>query len=714
MAGSGGQADRVDQIRFELGEPDRLGTWGYGPVASSLPNTGDLETWTGRLHLYYRSDDSPLQRRPPVSQVYWSDGEHAAVLRRIRGRDDNRHDTCHAAVGLASALTVRDALCMEDAWWRELRAQDQQARRPVDLRALWTDRHAVEDRLDRRGRQLHGYLNVLAAAALPDPRRPISVIAGDMDNADKMALLWAFLDLTEVPGESRPWTFSTYETRHDDVGRDLPHVVLLAEAPPRSAFEVSRRMANLVGPARHGEFDAPARAWVAEYLRAGGPAARTWWDNYRPTTAPIRPLEPEAAGPYLPSPSGVPAPRPSSSPPPSAPPSAPPTVPPPPEPPRQEPPRQEPARQEPARRGPDGPLAPPEPRPPPHPAGPPAQQPPAAVKLVNGIGRARQPEQARQVLAEIEGGLVVAGAADREKIRHRLFAKKFWEQELGALFDVDSDPYATDEVRDAVRTLIRFAFGPDLAVADAAARAIAFIAQPDTPMVVARELYLYAAEQGLPHVLDQGYATRWKRHEGLPARPVHASGPGDGVSERNWWRLATFALAGCLVVAATLLFTSRGAPGAAPPNGPTARSTAAPTTRSGYPGYRPAFGPQTIDMPAPTCTEPSYLDVDKPTVGGRPADAEFAYSAACSQDRQISVNLTSLPGISVSDVTAQGAGSHQCLSSLAWPVSVDGPPHPGQQLCIDTNADRVVEMKVVSIDPGGSMRVQLAGWERQH
>src|SRR5262249_59324995 len=85
-----------------------------------------------------------------------------------------------------------------------------------------------------------------------------------------------------------PWTFSTYETRHDD-GAEPAHVLFLPEEPPRQTYGTSRVIVNLSAPARDGRYETEAHQWVALYRRAGRDAARQSREHFlRPAGAPTR------------------------------------------------------------------------------------------------------------------------------------------------------------------------------------------------------------------------------------------------------------------------------------------------------------------------------------------------------------------------------------------------------------------------------------------
>jgi hypothetical protein len=94
-----------------------------------------------------------------------------------------------------------------------------------------------------------------------------------------MALLWGLFDLTEHAIAPRPWTFSTYETRHDD-GAEPPHALFLGDLPSRPTYQVSRHVADLRPPDGNRQRDSFVEKWVAAYLGSGGrDAARQLLDR---------------------------------------------------------------------------------------------------------------------------------------------------------------------------------------------------------------------------------------------------------------------------------------------------------------------------------------------------------------------------------------------------------------------------------------------------
>jgi hypothetical protein len=717
MAGSNGPGQRIDQIRFGYGEPNDLDFKGYGPMGHSVPDRAELHAWTERLHLHYRSEDSALSPRPPVSQVYWSDGENAAVLRRVRtAAADNRDDACHALVGPAAMLTARHALCMDEAWWSRLRESDPKARSPITL-PVWSNDLAAAKGLANRSRELVGPLTALAAAALPDPRRPISIVTADTSIEDRMALLWALLEMAGTADGVPPWTFSTYETRHDDEVERV-HVMFLTAVPPQQSHGHSRVTVDLSDTPPDGSLDA-ARQWVAEYIQAGGDGARAWLDRYQPSAADT--FASSESGSASVWPETYPGAQPGTGLPhhdavreaQSAEPAR--------WAPRQQEPPREPAPGE-ARESPGERPAEPElthqiaPREPgqnqvqapmsqsvPHTVSGPghaadnsAVQPSRMLGLVNRLGKARVPGDVLLTLDDIRRTPIPESIEDRRKIRDRLFTARFWIRELEAIFDVENQPRNIDHVRPVLRELIAVALPlADLTEPVRVDSANRFVADLSSPARVVDELLQHAAMSGAPNALDAGCAARLKRLMGLPAPLPHRAEQARKASlQRNRWRFAALVLAACLAAILMVLLIQLAG---------NRRKPAAP-----YQGYHLILGPTHLNVPAPTCNDPVYVDVDKPRVQAPVEDADISYSADCA-DRRISPNLT-LIGINTADilVPTDQAYPHQCLSNGSRPDIVT--LHEGQHLCI-TIKNRLVELNVLT-ESSEPLQIELAEWER--
>jgi hypothetical protein len=198
-------------------------------VSASSLERAQWQTWEQRLRLFVRGGGST---RPATSIRYWCGGGNAAILRRTRGRGDNRTDSCQILVGNDRLLTHRTALATHGwpGWEASFWSTGSNPLPEVsggEVNRL--NQSSPSTWLDDAGNEL---LLWAVGALLRDPRRPLVLVSFPFGIDPAVAFLAALFDIVENLLHGLSWTFSTYETSYDD---ELPRIAFLP-----SGFYVSR------------------------------------------------------------------------------------------------------------------------------------------------------------------------------------------------------------------------------------------------------------------------------------------------------------------------------------------------------------------------------------------------------------------------------------------------------------------------------------------
>jgi hypothetical protein len=414
---------------------------------------------------------------------YFSDGGGAALLYRLR--DHHGNDRCHALVGWHPDLTPERALQMHgwEGWtgtgWTGPR-----------LRRLDIDgsqgRYAQPRDLDAGAAQQQASLTAVVATLLRQPRRPVSIVSGPSDLAERAALLWGLHavigDLFDVPGEP-PYTFSTFEVPTGAGGHELPQVIFVPpgtspDAVDHPVLSFARRTVHVpvAEPDRDDAYTYAAKAMVRCYVTGGVPAVQEWLDRrrVRVTHSVIERMHRavEIADMTTP-PIPVQAPGPHQS-------------------------------------GPQDPG--------------PAASPPEVwklgdIELVTLLGDA-DPDTVRHVMQAIRGRRTCTSSIRRAEVRDLLVRNAFWERRLCTALP-------PPEVRRAIGDLVRFAVTPaDLKNDRAVHDILRLVATLDTSPVVVDSLVAVAVEYGKHAVLMEAAGLRWMREHGYPVAGAAPAAPG--------------------------------------------------------------------------------------------------------------------------------------------------------------------------------------------
>jgi hypothetical protein len=492
-----GLLDRIVFGSAETGEPRA--------IATSL-SAEELEVWTEYLRAPATSPGMSLagadrHERPTASMWYSSDGGAAALLYRLHGhRGDDR---CHALVGWHPDLTPRRALQMHG--WEGWTGNGWTGPR---LRRLNIDgsqgRHAQPRDLDAGAAQQQASLAAVVATVLRQPRRPVSIVSGPSDLAERAALLWGLYavtgDLFDVSGEP-PYTFSTFETPTRAGGHKLPRVIFIpAGIPPDTpsgagdhpVLSSARRTVHVPVTEPDGRDDAytyAAKAMVRCYVTGGVPAVQEWLDRRQVRVThsviermhrvvetadmtmapmPVRAPEPQAPEPHVP-----------------------------------------------------------EPQLPEAAATPPEVWKLGDIELVALLGKA-DPDTVRYALQAVRGRRTCTSSTRRAEVRDLVVRNEFWERQLRTALP-------PPEVGRAIGDLARFAIAPaDLRDDRAVYDILRLVAALDTSPIVIDSLVAVAVEYGEHAVLLEAVGLRWMREHGYPvagAAPAFPSRTHDRLHE---------------------------------------------------------------------------------------------------------------------------------------------------------------------------------------
>ncbi|HSV65001.1 MAG TPA: hypothetical protein VLJ59_03705 [Mycobacteriales bacterium] len=148
-----------------------------------------------------------------------------------------------------------------------------------EMRPLPASRFApvqeINIKLDNRAAHHYDDLTTLVEAQLRSSGDPLSIVSDPTDLADRAALLWGLLaivrDLLAAP-DAAPWTFSTFEARHDGGVRKVPRVVFVPRGLARDRhFSVNRQVVYLPEPPEPPDgCRRAAELLVSTYVHDGG------------------------------------------------------------------------------------------------------------------------------------------------------------------------------------------------------------------------------------------------------------------------------------------------------------------------------------------------------------------------------------------------------------------------------------------------------------
>jgi hypothetical protein len=264
---------RVDRVLFQ-----HDGMRDFTVVASSLPHSewNRYEHW---LRYYVRGGG---HSRPAACIRYVTQARTAAILRQVRGKGNNRSDSCQVLVGPSTTLTHRTALAMrqwsgwDDQYWSS---------RLVGVR-VDDIKSALHRPWERQSpREINSFdLAAAVVALLRKSDRPLSLITNPNDQDWVADFLWVLFDLIEeLFREEHPdfaWTFSTFESS-DHSGSSKP--VRIAVLPPTADIDRNygtvRSQVHLSAQAVDNNGDPKtyiAAALVNRYLQHGRQKLHYW------------------------------------------------------------------------------------------------------------------------------------------------------------------------------------------------------------------------------------------------------------------------------------------------------------------------------------------------------------------------------------------------------------------------------------------------------
>lgn len=185
-----------------------------------------IDMWGNRLDLHVRLQPVHGSEMPRTALSFMDlgDGVTAVVHRSDVGHSDGRANT-HVLLGEQGSLDFSLALALK-RWhgWRTDVPED------TAMEVLSAEDLAKTlGHLDWRpeAERAETAASTVLSALLERPRTPLSVIGCAED--DKLPLVWCLREA--VRDHLHSWSFSTYESRHDDSINYLPEVVFLPEQP---------------------------------------------------------------------------------------------------------------------------------------------------------------------------------------------------------------------------------------------------------------------------------------------------------------------------------------------------------------------------------------------------------------------------------------------------------------------------------------------------
>ncbi|OKJ95662.1 hypothetical protein [Amycolatopsis sp. CB00013] len=228
----------LHQAFFGWSDRDRCQTL----LVSSLSKE-DEQRWLRLLERFVRLQTASDIPPPPRALSYFVFGDSAAVIcRTYHGHSDGRTNA-HVLIGPADLLDTTAALALDT--WQGWQTSQPMVLEPIPASALATtsDKQAAEQLSPGIQRLEHELASTLSRL-LDDAYTPLTIV--DCPAEDRLPLLWGLREAgTEYLPPDQPWTFSTYEDRHDVEG--LPQIVFVPVHRP-SAAVVRRTVFNTSVP----------------------------------------------------------------------------------------------------------------------------------------------------------------------------------------------------------------------------------------------------------------------------------------------------------------------------------------------------------------------------------------------------------------------------------------------------------------------------------
>jgi hypothetical protein len=234
----------VDQIFFRYVHDFN----GLRPVSSSLDHA-ETATWNTRLKSHVRLYPAADGTRPSsaLSYLVFDDESAAVVWRSDTGPTAGRNDA-RALLGGAQILTpeVAAGLGAWDGWSAPCENGEQLDPIPADL--LQSSQSGIDEMVGIAGQDDYRRAIVaVLARMLAEPGWPVSVI-GRRD-LTATVVVWALRRAGDEALRQRKhglrWTFSTWETKHDNGVTGLPEIVFLHERQPNPIASIERVQVDL-------------------------------------------------------------------------------------------------------------------------------------------------------------------------------------------------------------------------------------------------------------------------------------------------------------------------------------------------------------------------------------------------------------------------------------------------------------------------------------
>ncbi|GIG59798.1 hypothetical protein Lfu02_41700 [Longispora fulva] len=260
----------LEWIRYTSADPHLLRDKGFGPVATSLADRGELQVLDAQVRPFVRLE-SPERPDRSLCFLQLTDGRVACLRRTRSGKDDNRDDVCEVLVGPPETLGVRHALALHqvDAWGT-VAGRRELGLAPVRWNPLRAACGAAGDALSLQVRAHGAPLAILLDDLLQ--RRPWSAgavpvdSAGVTDGLHPVLVLWGLLEILATVGLGDELSLSTAEDRYQPWWGGRPGFVVVAARSARgSSFVAPPSVRPWTAPAR----DNGAARLVQVYLDGG-------------------------------------------------------------------------------------------------------------------------------------------------------------------------------------------------------------------------------------------------------------------------------------------------------------------------------------------------------------------------------------------------------------------------------------------------------------
>jgi hypothetical protein len=216
-------------------------------IAHSYQHDPEATRWLRKLEAHIRLQPDRNSTVPPEAMSYldFTDGS-VVVLRRVGVGHSIGRNNSHALIGSAAVLTVPVALGL-GGWsgWQD-KSPPTQFLQTIPAASLAGVADLAEQ-LRPQAERWESQLSIVLTRLLDDPDSPLSIIG--CPDKDRLAMVWALRGvadgyLRQQYRQSRKWSFSTYEVRHDNTVARLPEIVFLPEKP-EGAAPVDRAIIDL-------------------------------------------------------------------------------------------------------------------------------------------------------------------------------------------------------------------------------------------------------------------------------------------------------------------------------------------------------------------------------------------------------------------------------------------------------------------------------------